>query len=57
MFTRFDAEEVRHPRAFHVIEIILNVQFYMGAWAWNEKRNDVRRTDVVPPLGSTFTNQ
>ena len=23
--------------AFHVIKIVLNVQIYMGAWAWNVK--------------------
>ena len=29
------SEEVRHPCAFHVFKIILNLQIYMGAWAWN----------------------
>ena len=30
--------DIRAPScAFHVIKIILNVQFYMGAWAWNVK--------------------
>ena len=30
--------DIRAPLcAFHVIKIILNVQFYMGVWAWNVK--------------------
>ena len=30
--------DIRAPLcAFHVIKIILNVQSYMGAWAWNVK--------------------
>ena len=41
------AEEVRHPCAFLVIKIALNVQIYMGAWALNVKRMTDRHTDVV----------
>ena len=30
--------DIRAPLcAFHVIKIVLNVQIYMGAWAWNVK--------------------
>ena len=30
-------EEVRPLCAFRVINILINVQIYMGAWAWNAK--------------------
>ena len=30
-------EEVRHSCTFRVIKIVVNVQIYMGAWAWNVK--------------------
>ena len=33
----YKSEEVRHPCAFLVIIIVLNVQIYIGAWAWNAK--------------------
>ena len=36
------SEEVRHPCTFLVINIVLNVQIYMGAWAWKAKNNDVK---------------
>ena len=30
--------DIRAPLcAFHVIKIVLNVQIYMGVWAWNVK--------------------
>ena len=30
--------DIRAPLcAYHVIKIVLNVQIYMGAWAWNVK--------------------
>ena len=44
------SEEVRHPCAFHVLKIILNVHNLYGSVGVECKNNDVRCKDVVPPL-------
>ena len=36
-----------------VINVVLSVQIYMGAWAWNAKTMTQRRTLVGPPLGES----